>query len=421
MLDRTQPPKATAITKLNLLSPEKHTIQPHLPLFALYDTSQPVVQLDFLAPKGIMHTRLEKTLPHFLVKTIVQGTKSKKQKEIANYIDQYGASLDAMTGTDTLKFRLTTLTKHFHHLLPLFAEILHQPSFPQEALALEKKIEKQEIRLKKATPQSLASQKLAEHVFGANHPYGYNMEEKDLSLVTHEKLYHTFYTQAWHPGVVILSGAIDASIISATQNALKTLPQKPLEKPSYHALPNLNPLNIRKEKAVQTSIVMGMPTITRTHPDYPLLYILNVLFGGYFGSRLMQNIREKKGYTYGIGSRLSPYLYDGYFYIATETKVGFAQKTCEEIGHEIKILHDTPVPIDELQNLKEFLNGNLLASFDNIFSLAAQLASIYFHGLDLTFYDALYQTIQTVTPEDLQHTAQKYLDTTRFSQVIVGS
>ena len=420
MLDRTQPPMANPVKALTLPTPRRYAIQPNLPLFTFPDTTQSVVQLDFIVPKGPMHTRLAMVLPHFLVKTMIYGTPSKNSKALAAHVDQYGASLETSAGADTLQLRLTTLDKHFHHLVELVAEILHHPTFPQEALHLEKKMMQQEIKLREATPEAIAKKKLAEQVFGQNHPYGYSTEAEDLALVTTTTLGEAFERQAWAAGCVILSGAVDEPMITAIQQAFATLAHVPFVPPVYATTPNLAPLTHRKKEATQASIALGMQTITRTHPDYPLLYIVNILFGGYFGSRLMQNIREKKGYTYGIGSRLAPLLHTGYLYIATEVKKGFAQKTCDEIGREIDTLHQQPVPVDELTTLKDFLRGHLLATFDNAFCLANHFAHLYFHGLDLDHYNNLYKTIQMITPADIQHIAQKYLDPTAFSQVIVN-
>lgn len=420
MLNRAQPPTSTRAKELTLPTPQKYQIHPHLPLFVFQDDSQQVVQLEFVAQKGRRQTRLDNLLPYFMARTITEGTKTKSKQQIADHIDHHGASLHAATQKDTLHLRLTTLRKHFHHLIPLFAEILQQPSFPQDALALEKKIAQQDIQLIDATPQALAKKRLWHQAFGANHPYSYTMEEKDLALITRDALHQSFKEEAWPPSYCILSGHVDHTIIEATQASLATLPQKKLEKLTYTPQSSTKPLRIKKDNAVQASIAMGMPTITRTHTDYPYFYVLNMLLGGHFGSRLMQNIREEKGYTYGIGSRLAPHLYDGYFYIATEVKKGFAEKTCKEVFHEIKTLQDTLISTQELDALRDFLSGHLLAAFDNTFALANHFGNLYLQGLDLSHYSDLYQSILTIQPTKLQSIAQKYLLVDRFSQVIVN-
>lgn len=420
MLNRAIPPAPVPLKDLVLPAPTKYSIQPNLPLFVFQDGMQQVVQLTFTAQKGAMHTRLAKVLPYFLAKTLTQGTATKSKEQIANYIDQYGASLEAVTDRDTIHVRLTVLPKFFHQLLPLFAEIVENPSFPQDALALEKKMALQSIQLRDATPQALAKKKLSSQAFGEKHPYGCAIEETDLEMITTEAFHTYFATHAWHKGYCTLSGHVDASIIEATQNALTTLPQAALKAPSYQAHTSTTPLHIKKPKAVQASIVMGKPTITRTHKDFPAFYVVNMLLGGYFGARLMQNIREEKGYTYGIGSRLIPNLYGGYFYISTEVKKGFATKTCEEIYREIKRLKDTLVSKQELHDLKDYLSGHLLTSFDNVFTLANKFGDLYLHGLDFNYYNTLYKKIQTIEPSEIQQIALRYLVPDAFAQVIVN-
>ena len=422
MLDRSIPPAAKRTEALSLPSPKKYQIRKDFPLFVFSDPTQQVVVLTFIARKGRGDTLESKLAPYFMAKMLLEGTEHKKKKEIAALIDRYGASIHAATNKDTIQVTLSVLPTHFKALLPLFIEVLTKPSFPSTSLTLEKKITAQDIQLAEATPSKLAKRKLRGQVFGAHHPYGYMMREAELAQITTKTLHAYFEKDAWHKSYCVLSGAVSEELIEATKGGLVKLSKSPMTRESqitYTPTPSTGLLPIKKEGATQGSITMGMATITRTHPDYLPMYVLTMLLGGYFGSRLMENVREDKGYTYGIFCRLDTYLHGGYFYLSTEVKKGLEEKTCKEIFYEIDRLRAKPVGVKELDGLKKFLTGNLLTSFDNIFAVSTCFAKVHLYDLDLAHYEELYKTVENITPKVLQTMAKRYLDVEKLSQVIV--
>src|SRR5690606_5823220 len=146
-------------------------------------------------------------------------------------------------------------------------------------------------------------------------------------------------------------------------------------------------------KALQSAIRLGSRTIGRSHADFPALQLVNILLGGYFGSRLMANIREDKGYTYGIGSGIVSLQHDAYLTIATEVGADATRATLVEIEKEIGRLRSEPVSDEELQVVKSYILGSMLGSLENIFAHGDKFRNVYFSGLDIDYYDYYVETI----------------------------
>ncbi|RYZ94849.1 MAG: insulinase family protein, partial [Sphingobacteriaceae bacterium] len=175
-----------------------------------------------------------------------------------------------------------------------------------------------------------------------------------------------------------------------------------------------------KPEALQSAIRVGIPSITRSHPDFPALQVLNTVLGGYFGSRLMANIREDKGYTYGIGSGISPLKNAGAWFIATEVGADVCKAALVEIEKEINTLKADLVSAEELELVRNYMLGSLLGSLENVFSHADKFKNLYFSGLEYDYYDRYVETVKTIGAEELKQLANEYLDFNQFYKVIVG-
>jgi zinc protease len=177
---------------------------------------------------------------------------------------------------------------------------------------------------------------------------------------------------------------------------------------------------IEKADAVQSAIRIGRVLFNRTHPDYFGMQVLNAVLGGYFGSRLMNNIREDKGYTYGIGSAVASLQQGGYFFIATEVGVDVCASAIQEIYFELKKLREELIPIEELDLVKNYLLGTFVRSVDGAFAMSEKFNSILEYGLGYDYFDAYLHTIRTISPERLQHLAITYLQEKDLIELVVG-
>jgi zinc protease len=177
---------------------------------------------------------------------------------------------------------------------------------------------------------------------------------------------------------------------------------------------------IDRPDAVQSAIRMGRLAINRSHPDFPGFQVLNTLLGGYFGSRLMANIREDKGYTYGIGSAVVSLRDAGYFFIATEVGAEVCNDAINEITLEIELLKNQLVETQELDLVRNYMLGAMLGSLENAFSHADKFKNLYFSKLDYGYYDRYINIVKTITPDEIIALANNYLKLEHFTSVVVG-
>jgi predicted Zn-dependent peptidase len=167
-------------------------------------------------------------------------------------------------------------------------------------------------------------------------------------------------------------------------------------------------VHIKKPGALQTAIKIGAASINKRHPDYPALKVLNVILGGYFGSRLMKNIREEKGLTYGISSNVFSFNLSGYKFISTEVSKKNTQNTIDEIFKEIVNLQTKPVEKEELSIAKNYMLGEMVRMFDGPFAIAESFRSAWEFGLDNSYYYRLADKIKSIGPDEITSIAATY-------------
>jgi predicted Zn-dependent peptidase len=180
-------------------------------------------------------------------------------------------------------------------------------------------------------------------------------------------------------------------------------------------------VHIEKKGTVQSAISIGSSTINKRHIDYHGLKILNTILGGYFGSRLMKNIREDKGFTYGINSSVSSLDLSGYKVISTEVGQKNLQRTIDEIYNEISLLQSVPVEKDELDIVRNYMSGEMVRMFDGPFALAESFKSVWEFGLDNSYYHSFAEKIKTIDPDEITELAQTYYNIDELYQVTAGS
>ena len=350
------------------------------------------------------------------------GTHSLNGAEIADKIDYYGAFFQTEYAYDHSSVTLFSLNKHLEHTLPIVKEVLSASNFPQKELETYINNQKQKLKVSLEKNDFLARKKFTEVLFG-NTLYGYSADEKDFDTLKREDLLH-YFESAYQPAncTIILSGKVNSS----TLNSLEVLFGNWQSDKTFY--PNEFNFNASKGKlhfteksdALQSAIRIGILTVNRKHVDYPGLLVLNTLLGGYFGSRLMANIREEKGYTYGIGSANASLNQAGYFVIASEVGTDVCTATLTEIEKEINILKTELVSDDELSLVRNYLMGSLLGSLENAFSHADKFKNIHFFGLGYDYYERYIHTIKTISAEELMALANKYLNFDDFYKVVVG-
>lgn len=422
-LDRTQAPAIEPITHFDMPHAQCHRLHNGANLYTLNAGKQEVVGLEIFFNSGTVNQPAN-GVSFFMAKMLAEGTKAHTSKQITEQIAQYGAFMEVQTGAERTFLSVYTLPKFLPNLLPLIAEIVTQASFPEEELENLKNISLQQHRVNLEKTAYLAGVQFKKEIFGANHPLSVALSEEVIMAQNSEQL-RDYYAQtvAVQPFEVMLSGHYPDSLLKAIDQTLGQIvfgapAQKLVAAPAEAA--HKQRFFLPKEGSVQASVRVGRAMVSRKHPDYLGLRLLNEIFGGYFGSRLMKNIREEKGYTYGIHSSVVPTFNSGYMVIGTDVNKNVAESTIEEIYKEMEILRTELVPADELETVRNYMLGSFANSINTPFALAERFKTVHFDGLKYDYYNQYINAIRSTTAEQLQHLAQKYYDPAHMTEVIVG-
>jgi predicted Zn-dependent peptidase len=422
-LERKIAPEFKAVGQIELIRPEQIDLDNGCKIFCFNSGDQDLVRIEWIF--GNLRFDPAKPLLNVAVNTMLtEGTSKLSAAQIADKIDFYGAFLQVDYGYDHSQVVLYTLTRHLAATLPVMKDIITDSVFPEKELATFIRNQQQKLQVSLQKNDVVGRRKFNKAVYGDT-IYGLGAELDDYKTLHREDMQEHF-KQMYQPSncTILVSGKTEQS----TLDLLKESFGKAWSNYSIKAdtsQPELKPASdhfyfIEKPEALQSAIRMGLPSINRTHPDFPALQVMNTVLGGYFGSRLMANIREDKGYTYGIGSGSSSLNKGGAFFIATEVGADVCKAAVNEIEKEINILKTVLVPESELSLVRNYMLGSLLGSLENIFSHADKFKNIYFFGMDYDYYDRYTQVIKSITAVDVMQMAKKYLDTDNFYKVIVG-
>jgi predicted Zn-dependent peptidase len=261
-------------------------------------------------------------------------------------------------------------------------------------------------------------------LFGKNHPYGMYFEPEDIGKITYSDL-DEFHKLQYHSGncSIVIAGRINPGLVNELEshfggNDWSGIATEPL---TYKLIGSEQKNHfIVKEGAMQSAIRMGGLMFKRSHPDFAGMKVLNAILGGYFGSRLMNNLREDKGYTYGIGSSVVPLRHGGYFVISGEVGAGVTDEALSEIKSELNRLCHEQVQEDELSLVRSYLSGEMLRAVDGPFAQADLYRELIEGGLDISHFEGLIDTIQHINAQQLQDMAIKYLDPENLFTLVVG-
>ena len=419
MLDRKSAPEFAEIKNFILPTPEIIKLTNGVPLIHFDNVRQEVVKVELIFKAGKWFEP-KSGVSQFTAQMLEKGTSKRNSFQIAEVFDQLGSSVEISPGFDFTSLSLYTLSKNLEKVLPILYEVATSPSFPPTEFGLMKDIIKQNLKINNKKNSHVAGKKIRQNIFGAQHPYGNSLEESDIDNLTREDLI-SFFKERFALHEIYVTGKIDIE----TKNRL-------LENFSKFHIPRAdkqqnivdNKLNkfseyIEMPDSVQSSLRLGKRIINRRNPDYARLVLINHILGGYFGSRLMKNIREAKGLTYGIHSSISTLKNDAFFVIGTDVNKENRELAIAEIKMEIKKLQQDLIEYEELEIAKNHLLGSLQLETANPFSVVEKTKVIRLNQLHSDFYNSLFSDIQTSTSEALIQVAD-YLNEENLFEVSVG-
>lgn len=424
MLDRTKAPTYFPIQGFQSIHPEHLTFSNGMNVFVFDSGEQDLVRMEWIFKNSYTGEVENALLNSCLSALILEGTEQMSNAEIAETVDYYGAYLVPEFSVDHSSLTLFTLNKHLHHLLSLIYTLFNEATFPEKEVNTYLRNSKQrlEIALKK---NDFTARRLFNNTLFGHSRYGNVVTAADYDKITISDLKELYSSQFTPENcVVIIAGKVEYQTLEMLRNIFDQTwnGKKPAHLQDPPSFPSLSGQTLIEERpdALQSALRLGYRSIPRSHPDFPGLQLVNTILGGYFGSRLMVNIREDKGYTYGIGSGIVSLMNGAYHTISTEVGVDVTRNTLQEIEHEIHVLRTERVSDAELHLVKNYMMGSLLGSLENIFSHADKFKQVYFSGLDLSYFDYYQQVIQEITADNILQLAQTYLDYDRMEKVIVG-
>ncbi|KQR71252.1 pitrilysin family protein [Pedobacter sp. Leaf176] len=421
MLNRTQAPDFKQVSAINFIQPEKAVLDNGIPVFAIHSGEQDLVRIEFLFDN--VNWTIEKPLQAIAVNAMLNnGTNKLSSKEIAESIDFYGAFFQTEYGQDQSTVTLYSLNKHLASVLPIVKDVLSYSQFPQKELDIYIQNQKQKLQVNLQKNDILSRKEFSHALFGDT-AYGVDIQLKHYDAVKRDDLVD-YFKAAYTPNncTIVVAGKFDEKSFSLlneqfgkdweTSNSVKN-------NFNFNTLKK-NEVYKEKSESLQSAIRIGRLVVNRKHEDFAGLQILNCVLGGYFGSRLMNNIREDKGYTYGIGSGIVSLQSAGYLFIATEVGADVCAPALTEIYREIELLKNELVEEEELELVRNYMLGSMLGSLENVFSHADKFKNIYFSGLNYNYYENYINTVKTITAEEIKDLANKYLTIETFTEVVVG-
>lgn len=423
ILDRTIAPPSRKVEHVTIPTAEKHILDNSIPLYTIRAGEQPVMRLELIFDAGSkFDTMGGESL--FVSKMLTEGTKNHKATEISEFFDQFGAFIEINQSFERLAITVHGLTKHLIKLLPMLKELISESIFPEPEFAVQKNIASQTLKVNLEKTAFVASQTFREQIFGARHPYGKSINQAIIENITPEAV-REFYAKQISGKLftIFLSGSFGEEEIKGLNEVFGQMPASSPEKleDKFPETPKVGEnLLVNRPDNLQSSIRLGRKLFNRSHPDFFKFIVTNTIFGGYFGSRLMKNIREEKGFTYGISSSLIPQREGGYLIIGTDVKKEFTQQTIDEIHKEIVRLQTEQISENELETAKNYMIGSFVGSLNTPFEVADRQKVIILENLPADFYQNYIQQVSAISAEDVMEIAKKYLNADELCEVVVG-
>ncbi len=425
MLDRKITPTIEEAVHfdLQLKNCDRFTLDNKVPVYAMNAGAQDVVMVEWVFDAGNWYDKqpMVAATTNFLIKN---GTTSKTAYQINDFFEFHGAYLNRSCYNETASITLHCLSKHLETLLPVVREIIETSIFPEQELGIYIQNQKQRLSVNLQKCDFIANRLIDEYLFGINHPYGTYSNAEDYDALNTDVI-KAFYKQYYLNGSckIFVAGKMPTSYEAMLNKAFGTLPLHAdapvvVEHPVVTAAQKKVEI-INDENGVQGAIRMARPFPNRHHPDFQKAHVLNTLFGGFFGSRLMSNIREDKGYTYGIHSYFQNHVHASAWMISTEAGRDVCAATIAEVIKEMELLRNEPVDKEELDLVRNYMIGSLLGDLDGPFQLIGRWKNYVLNGLDESYFYKSIETIKSATPQELQALANTYLQPGDFYELVV--
>lgn len=405
-------------------APQVRKLNNGIPTYTFYSNDNGAVYLKFVFYNAGTMSQEKPLVASFTTKQLNKNTKNYNFQKLADEIDFYGLNFISQTSTERTNLGFSFLNRYKENIFPLLQQIILYPRFEKNNLDIALSNGRQNYLTKMQQTNFLANKYFMQGVFGKNNPYGVYASVEDFDNITIEDL-ENFWQKHYtlNQCYIMMAGNVNESVFNLMNHYFGNEKISPIAEEYSVSIEPTNQKGIIRNSlnsAMQSSIVMGkiMPKIN--HEDYIPLAVLNCILGGYFNSRLMSNIREDKGYTYGIDSALVPFRFGNVMVIVSDVATDKENQTIEEIFKEMNILQNENVSQNELSIVKNYLTGEMLRSTDGVAEISENYEYILRNKLRQDYNSYMINQIRNISPEKIRETAQKYLSPDSFLCSVVG-
>ena len=351
------------------------------------------------------------------------GCRPMNSQQIAERLDYYGSYFDVNIDRDYVYVNFCMLSRFLEPTMEIAGDILLHPSFPDEELRTYAAKRRQRLTIERMRVDTLAREELARCLFGSDHPYGRISPAEAYDTLTRGDL-EEHYRRCYTAGrcMVVCSGRIDSSVVGAVERIASQLPHPAAGEcePPFPEPVTTRESRIERPESVQSSLRVARRLFPRTHPDFVGMQVVATALGGYMGSRLMQNLRERNGVTYGAVAAMVNFEREGYFAISTQVDADATQRAVDEIYVEIERLRREPMPGEELEMVRNMMLGEMMRILDGPFGLADVAIENILCGKPNAVLEQTMREIRSIAPERVRSLAALYLPREEMVTVVAG-
>lgn len=425
MPDRTKAPAVTNFTDIHLEFPSQITLSNGIKAFVIGNGEDEICRISWLTCGGKFQ-ELKPMQASLTAATMLEGSKSYTSVQVAEAFDYFGALTNGYALDFLSLSELLSLNDTLGDVLPYFVDGVVNPTFTSEIVAHKRSVVAGNLSNMSQKVRYLASREMARIYYGESHPLARKFTPSEVESLMPEDLkqFHSDNILKYlGQSKIVVAGHVTDRELAIIDDRIGQLPVGDLIPPtiSYPVVhDSVRWSVVDKPGAVQSAIYVTFDAVPRTHPDYLKLRLLVIALGGYFGSRLMQNIREDKGYTYGIGSVLAGRADEAHIEISTECATKYTHEVIKEIKIELKKLQDEPIGIEELESVKQNVLSDLAKTLDTPLSVADYVNTTFTYGVYPEYFNNQVAEVQEATSAELQELASRYFDFQKMRIVVAG-
>jgi zinc protease len=428
-LDRTKIPPPGKPTVLRVPVWIRYTLTNGADLIVSEKHDLPLISFRITIQGGAsqMESATRRGLASLTASMMSEGTKTRDGEALSNALQLLGTSININIGNENGSLAFQSTTNKFPPALDVLADILLNSRFPQDALERLRAQRLVALTQARDQPAAIATRVFGKILYGDTHPFGQNVTEESLKAITRDDIvaFHKVYFRPGRALITVVGDVNPASVKATIEKSLASWTRGG-EKPafSYPALPSPHPMTIflvDKPGAAQSTFAIGNPGPPRNTPDYDALQVMNTILGGMFQSRLNANIREEKGYSYGVNSNFGYGKGPGAFRAGGDMVSAKSDAALVEFMKELRGIGGfRPVTDEELKTAKDSLIQRLPGTFESVQSVNNAIVSLWTQGLPDNYYHQYISRISAVKKEDVERVAKQYIDIEHLTIVIVG-